>query len=449
MGISMTFISRIPRTIPIFVGLCLLVLLLPSAVLASQASKLIPYPLVSFSPEDGAAFAILVEKETQRLLLYEYKDTFSLKQEFSCSTCKVAGIKRESGDLKTPEGIYFFTKIFEKKHLAPIYGIRAFVMDYPNFSDRKFEREGNNIWLHGSDKPIKPRDSSGCIVMNNDDLEVLSRYIRLNRTPIIVAQKLDMIPAESRLKDERSLRRFLRKWETAFVKGDWDRFRACYSKPDGNIDSLKRAWDRIRTFRQDDEFSFNVSFQNLTLLRGNPCAVALLDQVIDLDHQMRSVNTKQLFLEKSGNAWKITAEISRPDDPNRGEKPPIVAAVNRFDRLLTDHREIVDLVAEWADAWSSKDIHRYRACYAPDFQAQEMDLAAWIRYKESLNKLYARIRIGIEDLNIEQGLERSTATFLQRYDSSRYQAVGTKRLRLKRIGEEWKIYQETWQRIHE
>jgi hypothetical protein len=72
----MTFISRIPRTIQIFVGLCLLVLLLPSAVLASETSELIPYPLVSFSPEDGAAFVILVEKETQRLLLYECKDTF-------------------------------------------------------------------------------------------------------------------------------------------------------------------------------------------------------------------------------------------------------------------------------------------------------------------------------------------------------------------------------------
>ena len=109
----------------------------------------------------------------------------------------------------------------------------------------------------------------------------------------------------------------------------------------------------------------------------------------------------------------------------------------------------LDLVAEWADAWSSKDIHRYQACYAADFQADKMDLKAWIRYKESLNKLYARIRIGIEDLNIEQGLERSTATFLQQYDSSGYQAVGTKRLRLKRIGDEWKIYQETWHSIQE
>ena len=85
MSISMTFISRIPRTTLIFIGLCLLVLLLPSAVLASEASarqlpqvRLIPYPLISFSPEDGAAFAIRVEKETQRLLLDEDKDTCSL-----------------------------------------------------------------------------------------------------------------------------------------------------------------------------------------------------------------------------------------------------------------------------------------------------------------------------------------------------------------------------------
>jgi hypothetical protein len=119
-----------------------------------------------------------------------------------------------------------------------------------------------------------------------------------------------------------------------------------------------------------------------------------------------------------------------------------------LDQLQRDHKAIADLVDEWADAWSSKDIRQYRACYDPGFQAQGMDLSAWIRYKESLNRRYDSIRIWIEDLRIQQGPERSTVTFLQRYLSSGHQSVGIKCLRLRRIGGTWKIDRETWQEQH-
>ncbi|UCG81832.1 MAG: nuclear transport factor 2 family protein, partial [Desulfobacterales bacterium] len=139
----------------------------------------------------------------------------------------------------------------------------------------------------------------------------------------------------------------------------------------------------------------------------------------------------------------------QPDDANHGTNPPLVTAVNHLGRLFTDRKAITDLVAEWADAWSSKDIQRYAACYAPDFQAKGMDLRGWLRYKQSLNSLYDSIQVHIEGLSIEQGPERSTAKFLQRYDSTGHQAVGTKRLVLKRIGEAWRIYRETWHSIRE
>ncbi|UCG79592.1 MAG: L,D-transpeptidase family protein, partial [Desulfobacterales bacterium] len=175
MNVSTTCASRLFRGLSIFVSVCLLIFGTSSAVLALGVSdrhqpqvKRIPDPLISFSSEDGTpSYAILVEKETQRVMVYDCLDTFSLRHEFPCSTGEVAGRKQKSGDRRTPEGIYFFTAAFEKKYLAPIYGIGAFVLDYPNFLDRKFERAGNNIWLHGTDKPIKPRDSNGCIVMNN------------------------------------------------------------------------------------------------------------------------------------------------------------------------------------------------------------------------------------------------------------------------------------------
>jgi hypothetical protein len=357
-------------------------------------------------------------------------------------------MKQKSGDRRTPEGVYFLTRAFEKRDLTPTYGNRAFVMDYPNLLDRKLNRGGNNIWLHGSNKPIKSRDSNGCVVMNNDDLETLAGYIQLNHTPIIVKQKLKMVPAERQVADKESLMSFLEDWEIAFETGDRAKYKACYSDPSGDLDTLWAVWDRIRNTWQHGQIPFDMRLRNLAFLRGNPCAVVLFDQVIHLDRQVSTVGTKKLFLEKNEKTWKIVGEVYQPGDPDRVGNGLLVAALDRLDRLRRDHGAITDLVAEWGDAWRSKDIRRYGACYAPDFRAGGMDLRAWIRYKDGLNKRYDSIRVWIEDLKIEQKPERSTARFLQRYHSSGHQSVGIKRLRLKRIGGAWKIYRETFHRTH-
>ncbi len=446
---------RVFSAIIVFVCQYLLIFTPFSLVLASGASeqhpplaKLIPDSLISLGSKVGQAYAILVEKDSQSLMVYEYKDTFSLKHKFPCSTGEVAGKKQKSGDRKTPEGVYFLTKAFEKKYLSATYGNRAFVMDYPNLLDRKFKREGNNIWLHGSDKPIKSRDSNGCVVMANDDLERLARCIKLNRTPIIIKQELNMVQAESQLADKKSLTSFLEDWQTAFVTGDRVRYSACYSKPSGDLDTLWGVWNRVRTTWQLAQTPFDIRFQNLTLVRDNPCVVALFDQAACLGGHVSVVGTKKLFLEKNGKSWKIMGEEYQSGDSDYGSNSLLVTALNRLDRLQRDRRAIADLVAEWADAWNSKDIRQYRACYDLGFRAGGMDLSAWIRYKESLNRRYDSIRIWIEDLKIQQGPDRSTVTFLQRYHSSGHQSVGIKRLRLRRIGGTWKIDREIWHEIH-
>ena len=447
--------SRILRAIPFLVCQYVFMFALFPVPLASGASeqhpsqvKLVPDSLISLSSEHNPAYAILVEKDTQSLMVYEYKDGFHLKYQFTCSTGEVSGNKERSGDRKTPEGVYFFTRAFKKRDLSSTYGNRAFVIDYPNFLDRELKRGGNNIWLHGSNKPIKSRDSNGCVVANNNDIETLARCIHLNHTPIVIKEKLEMIPEERRLADMESLTRFLDDWKTAFVTGDRTKYSASYSKSPKNLATLWSTWDQTRAAWQDGQIPFDMKLRNLTLVRGNPCVVALFDQTVNLDQHVMTVGTKKLFLEKDGKTWEIVGETYQPYDLDHKADRPLVAVLNRLDRLRTDQKEIADLVAEWADAWSSKDIRRYRACYAPDFRSGGVNLKAWIRYKEKLNRYYGSIRVCIEDLKVEHGSERSTARFLQRYNSSAYQSVGMKQLRLKRIGGAWKIYREAWHRIH-
>ena len=71
---------------------------------------------------------------------------------------------------KTPEGIYFLENEYDDRYLAPIYGKKAFTTDYPNYLDKKAGKNGSAIWIHGTNKQLKPRDSNGCVAMNNKDI---------------------------------------------------------------------------------------------------------------------------------------------------------------------------------------------------------------------------------------------------------------------------------------
>lgn len=422
---------------------------LPSSAYSADISqlRLVPEPLIGLSSENGPAYAMVVEKQSQTLTLYEFNGTFSLKYRFPCSTGEVAGEKLVSGDRKTPEGVYFFTKQFSRKHLAPIYGSRAFVMDYPNFMDRKHKRSGNSIWLHGSDKPIKPRDSNGCVAMNNDDLNVLAGYIELNRTPIVVVKKVNFMSVQAQLQTKESLTDFLSNWKNALVKGDLNKFMACYSQPHGDPNVIERAWNHIQTAQQRLEIPLNMRFENMSLLRGNSDIVVLFDQVMHIDGRETPVGTKKLFLEKQGKTWKILQEEYQPHDPRFVGSTPLIAALNDLGRLFADRVVLADLVSEWVDAWSSKDTKRYRSFYAPDFEGGGVDLDTWIRNKERLNRLYDAIQISIEGLSIKLEGDKAHLTFLQRYNASGYQAVGMKHLEMKRIEGQWKIHREYWEKI--
>ncbi len=149
--------------------------------------------------------------------------------------------KIHSGDNGTPEGLYFVKEILSRdsgkstysyKKLRSmnyvyfkaseghylwgvphkdagrnVYGIRFFRLDYPNQKDNKnylkLKRkglipknkegkqvgQGTGIGIHGTNDPlsIRHRISSGCIRMNNDDVKLLDKYLKIG-TPVYIEQ---------------------------------------------------------------------------------------------------------------------------------------------------------------------------------------------------------------------------------------------------------------------
>ncbi|MBI1987567.1 MAG: L,D-transpeptidase family protein [Nitrospinae bacterium] len=140
---------------------------------------------------EQSSHILLVEKRDQRLRLYKCQNAnCQVVKSYRCSTGQKEGDKRRVGDRRTPEGVYFLVDFKRDKDLAPEYGAGAFPLDYPNPIDRGKGKDGNGIWLHGTNKVNLPStDTKGCVVVSNNDLLDLSRYIRLRETPTVIKDK--------------------------------------------------------------------------------------------------------------------------------------------------------------------------------------------------------------------------------------------------------------------
>ncbi|MBW2581464.1 MAG: L,D-transpeptidase family protein, partial [Deltaproteobacteria bacterium] len=109
------------------------VLLLTGIPAVGIASKLPANLLIS--PHASPHHVILVEKSSQRLFIYQFDGDYELVATYNIATGENPGDKKVSGDKKTPEGIYFFTKAVGEQYLTSTYGVRAFPMNYPNLMD--------------------------------------------------------------------------------------------------------------------------------------------------------------------------------------------------------------------------------------------------------------------------------------------------------------------------
>ena len=173
---------------------------------------------------------VIVEKNTQRIYLYSSNNNLIYqKLNFQCSTGEISGIKLQQGDKKTPEGIYFFTDEYEDKDLTPVYGKKAFPIDYPNFIDKRENRGGSAIWLHGTNKKLKPINSNGCIVMQNKEILQMSQFLALNKTPIILTKKIVYQDKKNLNKQKYEILKMLGNWIKAINEENYNNYIKFYA----------------------------------------------------------------------------------------------------------------------------------------------------------------------------------------------------------------------------
>jgi murein L,D-transpeptidase YafK len=390
-------------------------------------------------PERGSDHAILVDKSLQKVFVYHRDNLYEPVRTFVCSTGENDGPKLRQNDRKTPEGIYFVTRIYEKKYLSPIYGVRAFPINYPNQIDKKEGRSGYGIWFHGTNKPLKPKDTNGCIALENGDIEEFASFIKLGDTPVIISAKIQMVDPDTLKKQGKELEQIVQTWRSAWEEKKMDEYMSGYSSQFSSSGKDWQAWKGYKTRLARKYEEINVDINNLRILRNDGLVLAKFDQTYRTPiFQSRGV--KSLFFRQNSKEWKIVGEFFEGKDIKRtvAKKRP-----------LPTSEEVRKLIQSWERAWEQKDLRTYISLYDSRFRSRGMDLEAWKNHKKRLNRKYRFIRVDIGDIKIKQTSTRMvTVSFTQSYQADEYRDFGLKSIQLVKRGKDWKIKKEEWRPLN-
>lgn len=273
--------------------------------------------LASSSP-----YVLIVEKSTHTVFLLKYeKGKRNLVAMYDCKTGMESGDKQEKGDLKTPDGIYFFNEKLARYTIqmrvglgnAFQYGDLAFPTDYPNSIDILNKKSGNGIWLHGTDEEFTATsalDTHGCVVTTNGSIKELAKYITLNRTPMIIVEQISFLSKLEHEKLKQEYMNILLGWRDAWQAENLEQYISYYSR---------EFTDNNRNLTQYQDYKKNVfasvrvrkiDLTDIVVIKYNQGLVFQFNQNYSASN-LTSRNIKFLYLVQQADDWKIIAEVIR------------------------------------------------------------------------------------------------------------------------------------------
>ena len=256
-------------------------------------------------------YLIVVEKSSQTLAVYSNYHPEPLET-FTVTTGRIPGRKKAEGDMKTPEGVYIFQRILSGDELpkSDDYGEKAFTMNFPNPIDRLKGVGGSGIWLHGAFAPDKtdfPNNTRGCVVLHNDDLKKLAKYLYLNQTPIVIYDRISWETPGSLQRRRELFLEAITSWKTGWEQKNLDQYIGAYH-PSFTSQSMNLAAFRQFKARLNKAYEFiKVFISNIRLFSHEDSYLAVFDQMYISDQNHFSSRKMQYWLKADDNL-RIVAE---------------------------------------------------------------------------------------------------------------------------------------------
>jgi murein L,D-transpeptidase YafK len=376
----------------------------------------------------------LVIKSEQSMLLLDFQKEQFPKQieKYRVTTGRIAGNKQREGDLKTPEGVYRIVRQIEDEQLPPKYGPRAYILDYPNFTDRFLGRTGSNIWIHGRDEAIEDFLTEGCVSLENGLVEELRKFVVNGKSFTVIVDSVKRADSAAYMELGTIWQQRILQWGEFWERGELDDYFAYYHHRFRDAGATLQAFKSRKASLEKRYAWKDIELDSLFILSSDSEAVAIFDQTYT-SPSFSSRGEKTLTFLQAKDGWKIIREMYRD-----------------YHQRIEFRNELEAFVEQWRRAWESKDIERYMAFYHSEFFSDSMDYDGW--KQDKLHKFISSSQIRVETGNLNiQSDEPFTwrLRFFQKYYTESYQDAGYKSLLINGRPGKILILQENWTPTYE
>jgi murein L,D-transpeptidase YafK len=263
-------------------------------------------------------YALICEKESKLLHLFKFQDErFALAKSYPCIIGANGTNKKKAGDFATPKGSYFTLRFTPGSALQEIYGEGAFVLNYPNFLDRKERKDGGGIWIHGHvpGKVVGVGDllnTKGCIAVSNDIIRELKNLLLPSGANVSIVDKVTFVKESSRKESLQEIRNFMDAWRQAWESGDTGKYMRYYSKNFINSDGMDFAAFRRHKERVNKGKKFiRVMVEQMAIVfpqeqEAETAAVRFVQKY--RSNNFESHSKKLFYLKKGQDGWTIFGE---------------------------------------------------------------------------------------------------------------------------------------------
>jgi murein L,D-transpeptidase YafK len=270
----------------------------------------LPSSLLQLAPKQSHALLI----DTSRSRLFVYANDLGRPRyvaDFYISLGKNGIDKRAEGDQKTPIGIY--TLLPMKDKLPEFYGPGAYPLTYPNEWDRINGRSGHGIWIHGTPSETYARPpwaTDGCVVLTNEDLARVRRYVEIDRTPVVIGQAVEWRAPDQWEAEREQFLAALNKWKVDWESLDTNRYLSNYSRNFRSANKDYASWSTSKQRVNSGKKWVKVGLKDVSLFEypGERDLIMVSFQQDYRSNNMSKTTFKRQFWAREGGQWRIVHE---------------------------------------------------------------------------------------------------------------------------------------------
>ena len=285
----------------------------------SSPAHLDKYPANVLFLAEEQPYVILVDQLNSRIYVYRNEGgDLQLETDYFITIGLKGYGKQKRGDQKTPIGVYHVTHYIDGGELPDLYGEGAFPINYPNAWDKRKQRTGGGIWIHGTPSYTynrSPWASDGCIVVSNPDFLHIDKYIRPGlHTPVVVTKQVNWLSRDEWLGQRKQVMQLFSGWLVDWESLDHERYRRYYSRSELNAYGRDfKSWDGHKRWINREKTWINVEYSNLNVFvyPGEDNLMLMQYEQSYRSNNLSLDSPKELYWRKHGENWQIVFEGDR------------------------------------------------------------------------------------------------------------------------------------------